>query len=226
MSNIKNMSYYDRPREKASLQGLENLSNAELLAILISTGTKQYSAIDIANELLSKFNGINGIIKAQISELMEIKGISVAKALRIHCGLYLYERALLEERFNKLRLNNVQSIGKYFIAKIGKSLQEIGYVVIVDKNDKVIKINELFKGTISRLDGSHQLLFRQVMGEGKRFYFVHNHPSGILIPSDNDLKFTSNLDMISITLGLELVDHLIVNDNDYISVIKYMIDNM
>ena len=219
--SIKDMAYYERPREKAGLYGLENLTNAELLAILISTGSKSGSALDIANRLLEEFNGINGVIKASTKELTRIKGISVPKALRILSGLYLYERALLENA--KLNINNgVKSIADYFINKIGKLNQEVGYVVVVDKKDRVLKIIELFKGGEHSLNASYELVFKEVKGLSDRFYFVHNHPSGIIEPSKQDLEFTSKMDIFSTQYNLELVDHLIVNASCYCSIKNYM----
>lgn len=220
--SIKDMSYYDRPREKAFLYGLENLSNAELLAILISTGSKNNSALDIAYALLSKFNGINGIIKAQTNELLEVKGINYAKALRIHTGLYLYERALLEDRALKINISRKQSIGEYFVTKIGKLNQEVGYVVIVNQSDKVLKIVELFKGSMGGIESNPHLILKEVIGVGYRFYFVHNHPSGILSPSYEDIEFTSSLDVLSTTMKIEFVDHLIVTDKGYISIKEFI----
>ena len=158
MSNIKSMSIYDRPREKAMLLGIDSLSNSELIAVLISTGTKDKSAIDISNDLLTKFNGVNGIIRAHINELCELKGINYAKALRLHAGLILYERAILEERILNINLKGVDSIGSYFVAKIGNAPQEIGYLVIVDNKERVIKITELFKGQKSKMELSSKIL--------------------------------------------------------------------
>lgn len=219
--SIKDMSYYERPREKASLYGLENLSNAELLAILISTGTRNKSSLDIANELLTTFNGLNGIIRASINELTSVKGINYAKALRIHSGLFLYERALLEERTLKLGINKKESIASYFIAKIGKLTKEVCYVVIVNSKDKVMKVIELFKGTNCAINGSYHQILKEVIGIGNRFYLIHNHPSGDLTPSENDLVFTTNLEVIAMTMRMELVDHIIVNDSNYLSIREF-----
>ena len=219
--SIKDMSYYERPREKASLYGLENLSNAELLAILISTGTRNKSSLDIANELLTTFNGLNGIIRASINELTSVKGINYAKALRIHSGLFLYERALLEERTLKLGINKKESIASYFIAKIGKLTKDVCYVVIVNSKDKVMKVIELFKGTNCAINGSYHQILKEVIGIGNRFYLIHNHPSGDLTPSENDLVFTTNLEVIAMTMRMELVDHIIVNDSNYLSIREF-----
>ena len=224
--SIKDMSYYDRPREKATLYGLENLSNAELLAILISTGSKNNSALDIAYSLLSNFNGINGIIRAHTNELTKVKGINYAKALRIHAGLHLYERALLEDRALKINISKKKSIGEYFVTKIGSLSQERGFVVVVNYFDKVLKIIELFKGSMSSIQSNPHLILKEVVGVGKRFYFIHNHPTGELIPSAMDLQFTSSLEILALTLKIELVDHLIVNDKDYISIKDYLKENI
>lgn len=218
--SIKDLSYYDRPREKASLKGLDSLTNAELLAILICTGTKEKSALEIAYEMLCEFNGINGIINASTNDLKKIKGISEAKALRIISGLYLYERALLEEAFNSFTIKGIDEIGRYFVSKIGKESQEIGYVVVVDSKNKVINIKELFRGTVTCFNASPQLILKHVMSIGRRFIFIHNHPSGIIEPSEKDLVFTSSLDVASVSVGLEFVDHLIVNENNYLSMRK------
>lgn len=212
------MAYYERPREKASLYGLENLSNIELLAILISTGTKNKSALDIANELLSEFNGLNGVIRASTHELTKVKGINYAKALRIHSGLFLYERALLEDRAIKLGIAKKESIASYFVAKLGKLTREVCYIAIVTPKDKVIKVTELFKGTNYIISGSYNQVLKEVIGIGNRFYLIHNHPSGDPYPSENDMKYTSNLDFLAMTMGIELVDHLIIGENSYCSV--------
>ena len=217
------MPTYERPREKASLYGLESLTNAELLAILISTGTTEKSALTLAYDLLAYFGGINGIISATINDLNSIKGISNAKALRILSGVTLYERALLERTFLNLDIKGRDSIGKYFANKIGNSHQEIGYVAVVNSKNKLIHMKELFKGSSSSFISDPKLILKFVMGEGTRFYFIHNHPSGVLIPSDKDLLFTSTLDLVSMSLGIELVDHLIVNSETFISVRDFLI---
>ena len=221
MSNIKSMSIYDRPREKAKLLGIDSLSNSELIALLISTGTKDKSAIDISNDLLTKFNGVNGIIRAHINELCELKGINYAKALRLHAGLILYERAILEERILNINLKGVDSIGSYFVAKIGNAPQEIGYLVIVDNKERVIKITELFKGQKSKMELSSKILLRNIIGQGNKFYLIHNHPSNNLVPSRKDLEFTGQLEMTCLSLGIEFLDHIIVGKETYLSINQY-----
>ena len=221
MSNIKAMSIYDRPREKAKLLGIDSLSNSELIAILISTGTKNKSAIDISNDLLTRFNGVNGIIRAHVNELCEIKGINHAKALRLQAGLILYERAILEDRILKINLKGVESIANYFVVKIGNLQQEVGYVVIVDGKDRVIKMIELFKGQKTKMELSSKTLLRNIIGQGNRFYLIHNHPTDNLEPSIEDLEFTGRLEMTCISLGIEFLDHIIVGKEKYITVDQY-----
>ena len=221
MSNIKAMSIYDRPREKAKLLGIDALSNSELIALLISTGTKDKSAIDISNDLLTMFNGVNGIIRAHVNELCEIKGINHAKALRLQAGLILYERAILEERILNINLKGCESIANYFVAKIGHLQQEIAYLVIVDSKDRVIKMTELFKGQKTKMELSSKLLLRNVIGQGNRFYLIHNHPTNNLVPSQVDLEFTGRLEFTCLSLGIEFIDHIIVGENGFISVNDY-----
>ena len=170
---------------------------------------------------MTTFNGLNGIIRASINELTSVKGINYAKALRIHSGLFLYERALLEERTLKLGINKKESIASYFIAKIGKLTKEVCYVVIVNSKDKVMKVIELFKGTNCAINGSYHQILKEVIGIGNRFYLIHNHPSGDLTPSENDLVFTTNLEVIAMTMRMELVDHIIVNDSNYLSIREF-----
>lgn len=220
--SIKDFPIQERPREKASMYGLNALTNAELLAILISTGTKEKDALQLAYELLASFGGVNGIIQATSSELKKIKGISYAKALRILSGIVLYERALLEKACHNLNIKGKDAIGNFFVSKIGSSNQEVGYVVIVDSKNKVLHFRELFRGTCSSFSADPMLILRLVIGEGNRFYFIHNHPSGCLVPSDKDINFTTQLDVCSMTMGMELVDHLIVNESSFISVFDYM----
>ena len=94
--------------------------------------------------------------------------------------------------------------------------------MVVNYSDKVLKIIELFKGSITGISSNPHLILKEVMGVGNRFYFIHNHPSGVLIPSKEDIQFTSSLDMLSTNMKIEFVDHLIVNDRSFISIREYL----
>lgn len=219
MTKIKDIPTLDRPREKAYLYGLKSLSNAEILAIIISSGCKNKSALDIAYELLSKFDGINGVVNAGINELMCIKGISKAKAVKMAASFYLYKRSLQENA-----ISDIKRYGEYDIAKIIHSMiidssQEVLFLVVMDRSNHILGIKELGKGSEDSIAISETLVIKHTLKYGgRRFYLLHNHPSNNLRPSQQDMLFTSQLDTLALSLKMDFIEHMIITNIGYCSI--------
>ena len=220
MSKIRDIPLGERPREKALLYGVNTLSNAELISLIIAFGTKEYSALDVAYELLAKFRGIDGIIKASVSDLTKINGISHAKALKMKAAFLLYERAVIEEKENEVNLKGTEEIAAFFQKKLANSVQEKAYVVVVNGKNKVISIKELFRGTSHKLTISPRMIISNVINIGSRFYIIHNHPSNIAFPSDEDKTATGEVEFLSFSFGVKMIDHLIITKDSYYSMMN------
>ncbi len=219
MTKIKDIPTFDRPREKALLYGLNSLSNAELLAIIISSGYKDKSALDIAYELLSKFNGINGVVNAGINELMCIKGISKAKAVKMAASFYLYKRSLEQNTISDIKRYSEYEIAKIIHGNILDSSQEVLYLVVMDRSSHILSINELGKGSEDSISISETIVIKHVLKDGgRRFYLLHNHPSNSFRPSQQDLLFTSQLDTLALSLKIDFIEHMIITNIGYYSI--------
>lgn len=218
MGRIKDIPKTDQPREKALFYGINSLSNAELLALLVSSGTKNHSALEVSYEMLSHFNGLDGIVNASINELSKINGINKIKALKLKASFLLYERAKEETHIGDLKIKGREEIALYFHNKLYKQVQEKAYVVIVDGKNNVKSIKEIFRGSTHKLTISPKLIIKEVIEKGSRYYLIHNHPSNICEPSNEDRMTTSQIEIMSYTFGLQIVDHLIITRDKYYSI--------
>ena len=217
---IKELPKLERPREKALLYGLEKLSNVELIAILIGSGTKDRSALDISYELLDTYKGIFNLSNAPFLDLTKTKGISKITAIKLGAVFEIYKRISQSE----YQETNITISQNYIYTKYSKIIQgdtqEILGVIILNGNKKVIREKLLYKGTKVELSASYLEIFKEVLiADGKYFYIFHNHPEGNPYPSDKDIIFTSGLIKEAIKLKIKMIDHIIIGKNSYFSFI-------
>ncbi len=221
LSKIKSLPILERPREKAYRYGIDKLSDHELIAILIGTGTIDHSALDIAYKLLMENKGLFHLVQKPFSDLLSVKGIGKSKAVKI---IAAFEIA---KRFNSLKANEDEFVSspdkiyekyKYLIAN---SVQEFLILIVLSSNKKVLHEVNLYKGNEDSLNCSWRQIIQQVLiHNGKYFYIVHNHPSGNHCPSEEDINFTTTLIKESQKLKIKLLDHLIISRNGYFSFLK------
>ncbi|MBO4855829.1 MAG: DNA repair protein RadC [Bacilli bacterium] len=218
MAKIESLPTLERPREKAFHYGIDTLSDHELIAILIGSGTTDSSAIDIAYRMLQENNGLFYLVQKPISDLLNYKGIGNATAVKI---IAAFEIA---KRFNSLKMNNneepisIDKIYDKYKHLIGNSIQEHMYLIVLNGKKKVIHEVNLYKGNESAVNCSWKQIIQQVLiHNGKYFYIIHNHPSGDPNPSQEDINFTSQLIRESQKLHILLLDHLIISNNGYFS---------
>ena len=218
---IKQLPKLERPREKALHYGLDTLSNNELLSIIISSGTKDKSALDISYELLNNYNGLFNLFNANYLEYTKIKGISKIKALKLGAIFELYKRISQSE----YDIKEVDISANYIYDKYSKIIrgikQEMFGIIILDSSKKIVREKMIYKGTRSDLAANYLDIFKEmIIADGKYFYIFHNHPEGNPIPSDKDILFTSGLIKECTRLSFHLIDHIIIGDKSYYSFLK------
>lgn len=217
--SIKQWNEDDRPREKMLQKGRLALSNAELIAILIGTGSRNESAVSLSQRILHKAgNNLNTLGKWAISEYMEFKGIGEAKAITIAAAMELGRRRRAEEHFQNPKLTSSRSLYEYLLPFLGELGHEEFWVVLVDNSNKVIRNVQIGKGGITGVMVDTRLLFKEAILCGAIGVFLaHNHPSGSLKPSEADIRLTKRIQAVAAHLDIRILDHIIVTEKAYFS---------
>lgn len=220
---LQDLPAYERPYEKLELYGEESLSNPELLAIILGSGTRQETSVNLAQKVLSLNNELSGnefrfINDISLQELKKIKGIGRVKAVRIKAMFEIAKR--LSRPLNyEMTVNSSKDVAKIFMEELRFEKREIVKVVILNNKNKVIRIEDVsLGGTNYAMIEPKDVLSEPVkMGAGK-IILVHNHPSGNSTPSSEDYQVTKRIDLCAKMLGIELLDHIVVGDMSYQSV--------
>jgi DNA repair protein RadC len=214
----------ERPRERLMDAGEEALSVAELLAILLGTGTKGKSVIDLSHELLETFGGLPALLEASIEELQEIKGIGSAKALLLKAAFAL---ALRYRKFCTVqkKVSAASAQEAYFLLKdkLGSLKQEAICVLLRDAKGQMIGIVQVALGTLSQvLIHPREVFFPAIRHKAHSIIIAHNHPSGDPTPSTADLEMTKKLFACGEMMGIPVDDHLIIGKGTFTSLKKYV----
>jgi len=209
----------DRPREKFLLKGKAALSDSELLAILIGSGSRNESAVQLCQRILaSSENNLNILGKMSISQLLQFKGIGEAKAISIAAALELGRRRRAEEAFEFKKITSSRVIYEIMQPIIGELLHEEFWVLYLNNSNKVIYKAQLSKGgmlgTIVDIRMVFKIAFEQ---NATSIILTHNHPSGKLLASDSDLKLTKKIIAAGKTVEIDVLDHVIITENGYLS---------
>ncbi|MDD2434998.1 MAG: DNA repair protein RadC [Bacilli bacterium] len=218
-TKIKDLPLADRPRERLICFGPQNLSNEELISIIIKTGYKNSSAKSIASNLLVKYGHINNFQELNYNDLIKIKGIGSSKACDLMATIELGKRINKEvTSLNNLKMNNAKIIYDYYYDILGHKKQEYFYCVYLDHHKRVIKDKLLFIGTLNHSLVHHREIFKEAyLVSASSIVCVHNHPSGNVLPSSDDLNLTTSLVNVGKVLGVEVIDHIIIGENNYYS---------
>ena len=217
--NINQWAEEDRPREKLMRLGAEGLSNAELLAILIGSGSTTESAVDLMKRLLNECgNNLNTLGKKSISDLMEYKGIGEAKAITILAACELGKRRQLEKAQERERMDNSMAIYNYMLPKMQDLDIEEAWVLLMNQNYKLIKAERLSRGGITETAVDVRMIIKQaVLCNATIVAITHNHPSGSTRPSKDDDRLTERVKKACDVMRLFFADHVIVTDGNYYS---------
>ena len=217
--SIKNWSQDDQPREKLLYKGKAALSDAELVAILIGSGSRNESAVELCKRILASVdNNLSELGKLSIKQLMEFKGIGEAKAITIAAALELGRRRRGEEALEKKKITTSASVFELMQPVIGELNHEEFWIVYLNNSNKVIQKNQLSKGGITGTLVDVRLVLKNALEVGATgLILAHNHPSGTLKPSEADKQITSKLKLAAESLDIKVLDHLIITENAYFS---------
>ncbi|MBF7016911.1 RadC family protein [Staphylococcus durrellii] len=219
--NIKNLANSEKPRERLLAKGEANLSNAELIAILLNTGRKGYSSIDIANELLNKVENINYLKQLSIYDLKEIKGIGLYKAIVLKAAFELGIRMHSGNLEAQVKIKKPVDVANYLMGYMQHLSQEHFVALFLNSKNIIIKQKTIFKGTLnSSIIHPREIYCEAIRWSSHALIVAHNHPSGDVTPSNEDIKTTQRLVECGDILGIGLLDHIIIGHNNYLSLVE------
>jgi len=214
---IKNWPEEDRPREKLLKKGAGALSNSELLAILLRTGTNGTSAIDLARKVLNKFGAFRNMVHTDSRDWKEFKGLGGAKIAHIQAALEIGRRYRQDEvSITKKKITSVKDVVDIVMPQMRDLKTELFKVVCLDSNNKIIDISDVACGTVNRAMPIVREIIHSVLQKfAVSMICVHNHPSGDPKPSKEDRDFTRELCQAGSVMQVKILDHLIIGDNQY-----------
>jgi len=200
-----------RPRERLLRHGPEVLSDAELLAVLLRTGRRGEGAIGVAHELLAAAGGLPGLARAHPGELARMPGMGPAKVASVAAAIELGRRLATAELANGRRLDRPEVVGRFLVQHLGRHRREVVGFIALDGRHGLIGIHDLALGTRRTAPVDTGELFRTALVDGAAGIVVyHNHPSGVLDPSRDDLELTRRLVQAGRVVGVDVLDHLVV----------------
>lgn len=217
-TTIKQLSPDDRPREKMLLKGHSALSNAEILAILIGSGSRDKSAVQLCQEILGSVdNDLGRLARMTVHDLMKFKGVGEAKAITISAALELGRRKL-NNTTERTRVTSSLQVYEYVRGRFEDLSHEEFYVLLLDRANQVKSVEHISKGGLSGTVADGKVIFKKALEQAaSAIILCHNHPSGNLQPSSADIQLTKRMKEFGGFIELPVLDHLIVTDRAYFS---------
>ncbi|KAA1245696.1 DNA repair protein RadC [Aquimarina sp. RZ0] len=217
--SIKEWSENDRPREKLLVKGKNSLTDAELVAILIGSGNRDESAVDLSKRILASVgHQINSLGKLSVKQLMDFKGIGEAKAISIVAGLELGRRRIDEDVPQIQKITSSKDVFMVLNPLIGDLEHEEFWVLYLNNSNKILQKKQISIGGKTGTLVDPRIVYRAALDFGATsIILAHNHPSGSLIPSQSDKNLTQKLKQAGICLEIKLLDHLIITEKKYVS---------
>lgn len=219
---IKDLPVDDRPREKLALRGAQNLTDAELLAILLRTGSKKESVLSMAQSILREVGNLAVLASKNVSELSKIYGIGKDKAATLVAAFELSRRTEHQSKwYSNKKITSPEDIGELYIPLLKDELQEKFYVVCLSSSNRIIKHELLFVGTLnSSLVHPREIFKTAINNNSANIILLHNHPSGNPEPSNEDIAITRKISEAGKLLEINLFDHIIVAGNNFTSLVQ------
>lgn len=215
---IKEMAELEKPRERLLNNGKENLSNEEIIAIVLRTGTKEISSKMLATKILSKFKNISELKNANVSNLTTIKGMGKIKSIELIAAIELGKRVYETVPNIYKKYENVNKIYEGFKDLIKDEKQENFYALYFDTKQNLIDYKLLFKGTLNVTTVHPRDIFKEAfLLNAASIIIIHNHPSGDPLPSKPDVDLTNQINTISKIMGINFLDHIIIGQDKYFS---------
>jgi DNA repair protein RadC len=216
---IKTWAEEDRPREKLLSKGRQVLTDAELIAILIGSGSKKETAVELAKRILSEFeNNLNTVAKLSVQDLMKFKGIGEAKAISIVAALELGRRRKETETLKRDKITSSKDTFDIFRPQFLDLPHEEFHVLLLNRSNAIIRKEFVSRGGVSGTVVDPKIIFKIAVGHlASSIILCHNHPSGNLKPSDADISLTKKIKEAGTLLEIPILDHLIISDTGYFS---------
>jgi DNA repair protein RadC len=217
--SIKSLAQDDRPREKMLLKGRHALSDAELIAILIGSGSRTESAVQLAQRILQSVgNDINALAKLSIKDLQKFKGIGEAKAISIAAAVELGRRRLTEDKPLVQKISSSSSAYEILRPKMQDLPHEEFWVILLSRSNKVLDLQLVGRGGVTGTVADVKIILKMALEQlASGIIISHNHPSGNLTPSQSDIQLTKKIKEAAIWMDVSLLDHIIVSDEGYFS---------
>ncbi len=223
---IKDLPNEEKPRERLLKYGASNISNEDLISILLRTGCRDESVKDLSNKILSKIQTIEDLKELSINELTAIKGLGRTKAITLLAAIELGKRVDNKSIKESITLNNTELVHKFFASLISSSKQEQLLVILLDNKKRLISYEIMYKGTENSSVVSPKEIYNYaIKNRASAIIIMHNHPSGLIEPSAADIEMTNSLVYTGKIIGIPLLDHLITNGQNYYSFFNEMIKN-
>jgi DNA repair protein RadC len=209
----------DRPREKLLMKGRQSLSDAELVAILIGSGSTSESAVDLTKRILRSVNdNLVELSKLGVKDFMKFKGMGEAKSVSIIAALELGKRRRGSEALERKKITSSRDAFEYFVSILGDHTYEAFYILLLNRANKVIQSLQVSEGGVSGTVADPKKIFKMALEHNAcNIILGHNHPSGNVQPSDTDIKLTRKLKSAGEVLDLPVLDHLIIGEEKYYS---------
>jgi DNA repair protein RadC len=208
----------ERPRERLLAQGAGRLADAELVAVCLRSGTRGKSAVDLARELIARYQGLAGLLGAGVSDLRRVKGLGAAKAAQLAAVLELARRALREELRAGSALTTPGAVRDYLRLVLGSRAHEVFVCVHLDAQHRVIGAEELFRGTLTQTSVyPREVVKAALAANAAAVIFAHNHPSGVAQPSQADELLTRQLREALALVDVRVLDHFVIAGNQALS---------
>lgn len=216
---LKNWSVEERPREKVMANGIQYLSNAELLAILLGSGTRNMSAVELARQILRiSGNNLHELGRQHVGDLIKIRGVGPAKAITLLAAMELGRRRSGMHRVEKIPVKSSETVYKLFHPLLGDLDHEEFWLLMLNRANKVVGRYKVSQGGLSGTVIDTRIILKKALDNlASSIIVCHNHPSGNKQPSDADVKITEKLKKAAEILEIKLLDHVIISDKSYFS---------
>lgn len=215
---ISDIPSSERPIEKLMNFGADTLSNQELLAVILRCGTKGQNILTLSEKILSEVHGLNGILNVTYDDIKRIKGVKTVKASQILALAELFRRFNTLKADNKITIRSSKDVAEMLMIEMADLNQEILKLIILNTKNKIIKIKDVFKGTLnSSLVHPREIFCEAIKSSGASIIICHNHPSGDPNPSEEDINITVRIKECGKIIGINLLDHIIIGDKKYSS---------
>lgn len=216
---IKSIPKEERPYEKCLEKGAENLTDAELLAVILRTGSRGESALELSRKVLAQNGGgLLGIYHMSVTDLTQMKGLGTVKAVQLKCVAELSKRIARATFSEGVSFRNPAAVAGYYMEELRHQEQEVLLLVMLNSKGRLIRDQVISKGTVrAALISPREIFIEAIKHQAVSILLLHNHPSGVPDPSREDIRLTLRVRQAGELLGIELLDHIIIGDRQAVS---------